>query len=188
MVQTSFRLWVTHALKMERGWTQRSCGRCSLVWKPVQQVGTPLVSSSFFKIYLKKNKNPPSCMMKNEVFSHKFVIRKLKKSLSFLFKHMGSCGVCVDKGFFSTPDIPHFISLKSFVTLLLIPTQIYCTPTTTTPLYSLLFSPHPYSTLFLGPRSYCCSYGAVSLGCSWGWRDINSAWRNNVQLNGEKRI
>lgn len=83
---------------------------------------------------------------------------------------MGACGVCVDKGFFSTPDIPHFISLKTFFILLLIPTKIHCTPTTTTTLYTLLFPPPPHSALFLAPRTYCCSEGTVSLGCSWGER------------------
>lgn len=89
---------------------------------------------------------------------------------------MGACGVCVDKGFFfSTPDIPHFISLKTCFTLLLIPTQIHCTPTATTTLYILLFSPPPHSALILAPRTYCYSEGTVSPGCSWGWRDIHSA-------------
>lgn len=66
---------------------------------------------------------------------------------------MSACGVCVDKGFFL---IPHFNSLKRFLIPLLIPTQIHCTPTTTS-IYTLLFSPPPHSTYFLAPRSYCCS-------------------------------
>lgn len=59
--------------------------------------------------------------------------------------------MCVDKGFFYSrhPDIPHFISLKCFFPLLLILTQIYCTPTTiittTTPLYTLLLTSPPHS-------------------------------------------
>lgn len=70
---------------------------------------------------------------------------------------MGAWCLCFFVFFFSTPDIPHFISLKTFFILLLIPTQIHCTPTTATPLYTLLFSPPPLSTLFLAPRRYCCS-------------------------------
>lgn len=37
-----FRLWVTHVLKMEHGWTRRIYDRFSQVWKPVRQVSTPV--------------------------------------------------------------------------------------------------------------------------------------------------
>lgn len=42
-----FRLWVTHALKMEHGWAQRIYDRLSQVWKPARQVSTPVALCVF---------------------------------------------------------------------------------------------------------------------------------------------
>lgn len=52
---------------------------------------------------------------------------------------MGACSVCV---LFSTPEIPDFISLKTFLLLLIAP-QIHCAPS---PLCSLVFSPSPFNS------------------------------------------
>lgn len=61
---------------------------------------------------------------------------------------------CVDKGFFfllQTSGHASFYLIKMFFPLLLILTQIYCTPTTiittTTPLYTLLLTPPPHLTV-----------------------------------------
>lgn len=146
----SFRLWATHALKMERGWTRRSCGRYSLVWKPVQQVSTPLVSSSFLKIDLKKNKYPHTWMMKNKFFfTQGCICETERKCCLFCLNTLVLVVFVLIKGFFfSYSGHSSFYLIKSIFCSFINshPDPLY-SHYHQSPLYSFVFSPSPFHSL-----------------------------------------